>query len=220
MKYLQPALYAEGPTDEYFLSALLERLCNEICTERGTEIVEVSPVLSLAHPRAINEQPRHERILACVREAAAAWNLLFIHADGGGDEDAAYEERVRPAMNRVMQMFPNHRVVAVIPLRETEAWGICDGDALRDVFGTTLSDKDLGVPHRPQLAESVPDPKRLLQDTFSRTHPTVRRLRRGVSPLLGALGQRVSLEKLRRLSAFQRLEDNLTRVLREQRFIT
>jgi hypothetical protein len=219
MKYLQLALYAEGATDEYFLSPLLQRMCEELCAAHGTEPVEVSGVLGLRHAESISTEPRHDRILACAREAEDAWNVLFVHSDGDGSPRTARQQRVQPAINLVMQEYPARQAVAVVPLRETEAWGICDGDALREVFGTTFSNQAMGVPDPPHNAETILDPKRILEGAFTLTRPTAQRRRRGVSPLLGALGQQVSLNTLRRVPAFRTFETELTDALRFQRFI-
>ncbi len=41
MHYLGIALYAEGPTDYYFLRPLLQRLCEDICLRESPHSVEV-----------------------------------------------------------------------------------------------------------------------------------------------------------------------------------
>lgn len=53
------------------------------------------------------------------------------------------------------------------------------------------------------------DPKKALDDAFLKTKPTSRRRRQGASPMLNALGESVSLERLRRLPGFQALEHEL-----------
>lgn len=109
--------------------------------------------------------------------------------------------------------------VAVIPIRETEAWTLVDGDAIRQVFGTTLSDSQLGIPRGAGAVESALDPKALLRSALAATNPPGRKRRQSVSPMLNALGESVSLERLRELSAFKRLEHELEEAFRELNII-
>ncbi len=216
MYYLGLALYAEGPTDYHFLCPLLARLCEDVCTRDAAHAVEVSEVLRLDHPPAADEASRVERIVLAAREARNAWRILFIHADGAGDPERKRKEQAQPAIDRLHQEHADARLgVAVIPVRETEAWAIIDGDALRSVLGTTLSDEALGLPSSAGVAEGAPDPKALLNTAFNATRPAGLRRRRGVSPMLNALGEQVSLPRLRELAAFSLLEHELRQALRQ-----
>lgn len=215
MDYLGLALYAEGPTDYSFLCPLLARVCEDLCTRDAAHPVEVSEVLRLDHPGAAGEASRAERVVLAGREASDAWRILFIHADGAGDPESKRREQAQPAIDRLYQEHAETRLgVAVIPVRETEAWAIVDGDALRSVFGTTMTDQALGLPSTAGVAEGTLDPKALLNTAFSATHPSGQRRRRGVSPMLNALGEQVSLPRLRELAAFALLENELRQALR------
>ena len=216
MDYLGLALYAEGPTDYNFLCPLLARLGEDVCTRDAEHAVEASEGLRLAHTPAADEASRVERIVRAAREARNAWRILFVHADGAGDPERKRKEQAQPAIDRLYQEHADARLgVAVIPVRETEAWAIVDGDALRSVFGTTLSDEALGLPSSAGVAEGAPDPKALLNTAFNATHPSGLRRRRGVSPMLNALGEQVSLPRLRGLAAFSLLEHELRQALRQ-----
>ncbi|MDA0235429.1 MAG: DUF4276 family protein, partial [Proteobacteria bacterium] len=99
--------------------------------------------------------------------------------------------------------------IAVVPIRETESWALADSDAIRRVFGTPLSDEVLELPRNAADVETTRDPKRTLHLAFLKTNPSSRKRRQGVSPMLNALGEAVSLDRLRRLSGFQALETEL-----------
>lgn len=220
MRYLGLALYAEGPGDYQFLSPLLQRLCDALCREAAMQPVDIGDIVGLDHSAAVSDRPRAERILDAARAHAGAWQLLFVHGDGAADPMAARARLTQPALDLLAGEFGGRgRGVAVVPIRETEAWAICDGDALREVFGSTLDDRQLGLPPSPRDAETVVDPKRLLAEAFSRSNPSPRRLRRGVSPMLNALGGAVSLVRLRQLSAFQLLEAELRQALKDLRVL-
>lgn len=216
MYYLGLALYAEGRTDYGFLCPLLARLCEDLCTREGEQAVDVSEVLALDHPASANAAPREQRIVEAALEASGAWKILFVHADGAGDPERKRQEQAQPAIDRLRREYADEGfAIAVIPVRETEAWAIVDGDALRRVFGTTLTDDELGLPRSPSAAEAAPDPKVLLSTAFIATHPSGRRRKQGVSPLLNLLGEEVSLPRLRELAAFSALEGELRQALRQ-----
>lgn len=216
MRYLGLALYAEGPTDYRFLSPLLSRLCEDVCLHRSDQQVDLGPMLELDDPRGMKQSPRGERIARAAQNAAGSWNVLFVHGDGDGDPAAAVRERIAPALALVRDAgLPRTEGIAVVPVRETEAWTLVDGDALRDVFGASLDDAALGLPATGPAVESVPDPKEALRSAFAATRPGGRRARAGtgVSTLLNALGERVSLPRLRAVPSFRAVENDLIAAL-------
>lgn len=220
MHYLGLALYAEGKTDYYFLRPLLQRLCEELCTQEASQAVEVSTVLALDHPESKQDASREVRILAAAEQARDAWRILFVHADAAGNATHAREQLTQPAIDQLRQRFAAQGVgVAVVPVRETEAWAINDGDALRQVFGTTLSDAEMGIPQTSAAVESTADPKAVLNTAFDATRPSGRRKRQGVSPMLNAIGEQVSFARLRQLQAFFSLENELRLALTQLRIL-
>lgn len=213
MRYLSLALFAEGPTDYYFLRPLLQRLCEDICVREARMPVEVSEVLGLDDPDTEERLSRDVRIARSAQMARGAWNILFVHADGANDPDRVREEQITPALHRVGELMGAEGLgVAVVPIRETEAWAIVDGDALRCAFGTELTDQELGLPSIRNV-ESTTDPKTILQRAFTATYPTGRRLRQGTSPYLNTLGEQVSLDSLRRIPSFSTLENDVHQAL-------
>jgi hypothetical protein len=216
MQYLGLALYAEGRTDYYFLSPLLQRLCEDVCAGEALQPVEVSDVIGLDHPPSVNNANREQRIVSAAGTARGAWKILFVHADGAGNPQRVRAQQVEPALASLRSVFGNDGVgVAVVPIRETEAWVIADGDAIRHVFDTQRTDSELGLPSPSRAAESVADPKASLDSAFAVTEPSGRRRKQGVSPYLSALGEQVSLTRLRELDAFLALEAELKAALRQ-----
>lgn len=219
MQYLGLALYAEGSTDYYFLRPLLQRLCEDLCASEAIGKVDVSEVLALTHPAEAQDEPREQRVLAAAKWAHDSWRVLFVHADGANDPARARNEQVEPSLKLLREAFENDGVgVAVVPIREIEAWAIVDGDAIRSVFGTDLSDADLGLPAR-RAVETVSNPKAVLLGAFHATQPSGRRRRQGTGPYLNTLGEVVSLSQLRELAAFERLVSDLRAALRELRIL-
>jgi hypothetical protein len=219
MQYLGLALYAEGPTDYYFLRPLLQRLCEDLCTRDAVGPVEVSEVLALNHPQDLGETSRSQRILAAAELSRGAWNLLFVHSDGAKDPRRARAEQVEPSLELLRDRCGHDGVgVAVVPIRETEAWAIADGEAIRRVFGTRLMDRELGLPEG-RAVEELADPKAVLNAAFKATQPSGRRRKQGASPYLNTLGEQVSLACLRNLAAFATLEVELKVALNHLRIL-
>lgn len=216
MRYLGLALYAEGPTDERFLGPLLLRLSVDICHRASRHRIEINDeLLILTHSGKLGRASREDRIVDAARQAQGSWSILFVHADADGDAVRARRERTQPALDRLRQEFDARgQGVAVIPVRETEAWALCDGDALRSCFGSTLDDRALGLPANAKAVERLADPKRCLDDVYAASRAGVRRRpHRSVHEMYGALGEQVALDRLRGLHAFAALETELTQVL-------
>lgn len=214
MHYIGLALYAEGKTDYYFLRPVLLRLTTELCLQAPGIVELAEEVIGLDHPSAAADLPRPRRIVEAAKLARGAWRILFVHADGAGDPEQARQTLIAPAIELLIQEYVAAGVaVAVVPVRETEAWALVDGSALRGVFGCTLTDDQMGLPSM-RAVETEQDPKRRLEQAFEATHPSARRRRQGVAPLLNALGETVSLDALRKLSSFQALEAEVRAALR------
>jgi hypothetical protein len=215
MHYLGLALYAEGKTDYYFLRPLLLRLCMDICLHQATRQVELNEeFIALDDPAHARGASRETRIVEAAKQARGAWRVVFVHTDGAGDPERARAQLAQPALDLLRQECADDGVgVAVIPIRETEAWALVDGDALRQVFCTTLNDDQLGVPALGTV-ETLQDPKARLDQVFLATNPPARSRRAGTSPWLQSLGEVVSLGRLRQLPGFQALETELILALR------
>ena len=211
MRYLGLALFAEGSTDHRFLSPILSRVTEELCLQHSHEVVETGAILELHSPPKFWERDRATRIAEAAREARGAFNILFIHTDGAGDPEMARRERIDPAVQRIIEAGVGRWEcpVAVVPVRETEAWALVDGDALRAAFGTVLEDERLGIPSRCREVESISDPKRVLEQAFANVIGSARRRKRKAAAFMDAIGERVQLTLLRQVPAFQRFEREL-----------
>lgn len=213
MHYLGLALYAEGRTDYAFLCPLLLRLCEDVC--RGArQAVDIGGVLPLDDPPGMARAPRDERIARAADEARPAWNILFVHADADADAHAALRERVWPSAERIRQRaYARAEIVAVIPVRETEAWTLADGDAIRRVLGTSLGNEALGLRSRGASLERLGDPKEQWNAILAAARRSRRSPRRDLAGLLPPLGERCDLDCLRELPSFQHLEADLRSAL-------
>jgi uncharacterized protein DUF4276 len=220
MRYLGLALYAEGPTDYYFLKPLLRRLCEELCARRGEGVLEIGDLLELDDPADRREESREERITAAALAAKSAWHVLFIHADGAGHPDRSREEQIAPAMRRLgPELGAGYDSVAVIPIRETEAWLLADGNALRQAFGTNRTNDELGIPSIPGEVERIADPKQILNAACMAATSRRRGRLKKASAYFEIVGECVCLAELSKVPAFKAMYDELSIALHRLGFI-
>lgn len=163
------------------------------------------------------EDDRNERIRRILLDSASSFDILFVHADGGGDPQGVRASQFEPwtEWTRSQDLFRESRTVAVIPIREMEAWALADGEALRLAFGTVLSDDEMGLPDRPRDVEGILDPKKALGEIHTRVVGRRRRKKEQTANFLSTIGERIRLERLRQVPAFRLLEQELREALEE-----
>lgn len=213
MHYLGLALYAEGAGDYQLLSPLLQRTAEDICIRRAIRPVDISEVIPIDHFPADASAPRAERVISAARQHRGAWKVVFVHGDGSGNAASARANLVTPALTAVATEFSACRGVGVVPIRESEAWALCDGNAIRSVFNTTIDDRNLGLPGSAAAVEAEIDPKAKLRAAFLATNPAPQRRRRGVGAMLSVLGGAIDLDRLRQLQSFRTMEEDLDSAL-------
>lgn len=221
MHYLQLALLAEGSSDHRFLPTILRKLAIDLCSRHATRPIDVADdVLDLTALRIssdMNDEDRGEKTRKILLDAAKSFNILFVHADGGGEPQRARISQFEPwaEWTRGQDVFQESRPVAVVPVREMEAWTLADGDALRAAFGTVLSDDELGLPNRPKDVETILDPKKTLEEVHTRVVGRRRRKKERTATFLSAIGERIRLDLLRQIPAFEVLDGDLQQALRD-----
>lgn len=213
-RWLGLALYAEGPTDHRFLDELLRRAAEHLLLDAG-HAAELSAVQRL--PAFVGDSTRADRIAAGAERAQGAFHVLFVHADGGGDPQRARTERVQPGIDTMHERLGagGRCGVAVVPVRETEAWALADANCLRRVLGTTRSAVELGLPESADDIERLMDPKA----TFAAVVRAARGGRRGrrrpaPTSYLDLIGQQARVTELIRLTAFATMLEDLDEALR------
>jgi Domain of unknown function (DUF4276) len=214
LRYLSLALHCEGPTDRRFLEPLIRRALLRLVASRCSTPVDIAEqFVDLA---ASSKELEHiaSRIIA----TASAVDLVFVHADGGINPERARTERFEPVVEQVGEVGGEQplTLVAVVPIRETEAWLLADPDGLRTAFGTTRSIDELGLPANAGDVEHVVDPKALLVEAYQRAIGPRRRRRisRGYQSFFALLGEQVALVRLEDVPAFRRFEADLIVALR------
>ncbi|WP_158575891.1 DUF4276 family protein [Streptomyces corynorhini] len=195
-RYLTVGLLAEGPEDEIFLSAVAVRQLKELAA-RHPEPFDVGD--TPLRGRCSTARTAHGPLCAEAVDLASDCDLLLIHND----------HRERNKIEKICQdiALPSHcRIVGVVPVRETEAWLLADGPLLGSLPGAVSA----LIPSSPRDVERTADPKALL----SRILPGG-----DTRELAEFLGERVDLDRLRNLPAYQLWCAELTAALKELRFL-
>lgn len=207
-RYSTLAFLREGKTDEVFLSKVLLRATERLCSLHAGGLVDFGPLQEL--------MPQDRTMEACKKVAvdcAGRYDILFVHTDGNGDPEKARRERVAPIAQAVRESgHPPCRAVPVVPVRMMEAWALADGDALRHALGCAKSDSEFGLPSPRQNLEKESDPKSLLNhcSAVARGGRRSRRTRGGPSSgFLDRVAEAVSLDSLAKLPSYSRFERDL-----------
>lgn len=207
MRYLASALVAEGATDDRFLRPLLSRALEEVCYREFDEMVEVSEVQVLRGYGGPHAVPK---IVGLVDDQPDSYKVVFVHRDQGANPSRVHAEWVEPL--RAQWGDRAERLVMVVPVRETEAWMLADGNALRAVLRVSWPDNQLGVPSAPRRVEEIADPKRVLQRVGAR-------ISRAFTGYYERLGEEVSIDALRRVPAFRQWWDDTCDALTQVGFV-
>lgn len=208
MHELRFTLLSDGSSDRALLP-LLRMLLQEHCEE-------VALQSEWADLRRLREPPRGlgERVQEALRLYPC--ELLFVHRDA---ENQAPDDRRREIQAALAQVETNGSppVVCVIPVRMQEAWLLVSESAIRRAAGNPNGSEPLDLPELSQL-ESEPDPKAVLHGALKQASGLrgVRRKRFAVHARVHRVADHIeSLSSLRKLSAFQRLEEDLSEVLED-----
>lgn len=169
-------------------------------------------------PYAIEYAPIHRGSLS-MRVAQALQdfpcNLLFVHRDAEGAKPADRQLEIDAA--RPAEANGAH-LVAVIPVRMTEAWLLFDESAIRRAADNPNGNTMLNLP-RLTSVEQLPDPKTTLFEALRRASglspQRLKRFRPEAGRLrIAELVADADFSPLRQLPAFQRLEAQVRAVFR------
>ena len=200
-------LFAEGPSDFRFLTTLLFREAFALVSARGTQAVIVSePVVRLP-----GRSPVDRANVAC--ESARDVDIFVVHADASRTgADAVRRETVDALRTRAREgcAVPRGRFVGLIPIREMEAWALCDEEAIAVACGFENWPRSRLVPWSRSEIERIEDPKRALDEVVADL--LGRRSRRrtaAAAAYLDRIGELASLERLRELASYRAFADDL-----------
>jgi hypothetical protein len=154
-----------------------------------------------------------ERILKCIELYPC--DLLFVHRD-------AARERLETRISEIVRAVESARcsqgippAVCVVPVRMQEAWLLFDETAIRRAAGNPNGRQPMQLPGV-EICETLPDPKDVLHKALRDASGLAGRCLRGFDSPQAALRLADLIDDfapLRTLSAFMRLERDLTNVI-------
>ncbi|MEF9903401.1 DUF4276 family protein [Streptomyces sp. P9-A2] len=192
-RYLSLALLTEGASDQWFLVPLIDRQITELALEAPAGFdysgADVGECFTVAHRDLVVRQ---------VADLLCYYDIVMIHHD--------HNERSK--VDALRDRFPDdaHRIVALVPVRETEAWMLADPAALKEAAPTR--DTAWEVSHD---VEKAADPKAVLKAALGG--------RRDAERDFGRLGQTVALDALRKVPAYRAWTAELRRAMERLRFL-
>jgi hypothetical protein len=212
MNTLSLALYSEGSTDNRFLPSIIVNTARHILDNHHQNETGVSPIRLI---EVQNKNKRPEAILQAAYEASEN-HALIVHADADHPKaDNARNERFDPGLHLVQQKNGNlcKNLLPIIPIQAIEAWMLADCEMLLIELRTDLSARELGIPEKASLVESISKPKLRLNEAIARVNKYRRPHQRvNIRFLYEPLGQRIRLDRLKQLNAYKQFEKELTQV--------
>jgi hypothetical protein len=203
VKWVCPAFASEGPTDDRFLPNVINRAIVDLCARHFSDYVEVADAVVVRDrggPASIPD------VVAELRRNAGSYNMVIFHHDAGANRDRVDREWVEPMRAAWAATDSSDPLIFVVPVRETEAWALADGDAIRRVYGVSWDNARLGVPDNPRDVCDVHDPKKVLAAIGKAVGSRVTNYH-------ARLGELVSLDRLAAVEAYSEWRGHMVHVL-------
>lgn len=219
MKQVIIGFATEGPTDVRFLESIIQRSFEDVAFECNGQ-VEVLPV------QYIEKQSGGfiDMVKNCARRSEELGIMvLCIHADAEGASDAnTFNNKIKPAFS-VIDATMNEPVcknlVTIVPVQMSEAWMLSDKDLLKTEIGTNKSNLELGLHRAP---ESYSDPKKAIDDAIRTARQATTRRRRHeltIAELYLPIGQKITLDKLEKLSSYKKFKEAVRGAFRKLNYL-
>lgn len=209
MTDIRYTLVSDGSSDR-ILIPILNWLLEEILPESAIQPQWADLSWRKDPPKALGDQLRTAiDLYPC--------DLLFVHRDAETQEP---DERRREIIDALDASGVELPAISVVPIRMSEAWLLLNEMAIRTAVGRPTGKVQLHLPS-PEQIENVPQPKELLFQALRDASESTGRRLANLNP--HALRHRVAeliddFSPLRRLSAFQRLEEDLRTEFQQSRW--
>ncbi|MFK7796369.1 MAG: DUF4276 family protein [Aureispira sp.] len=188
------AYFGEGSTDQRFLFPIIQRTFQNLVVDAAFEIRVSEPIYFGKSTKDIASQA----------ESVEGFSVVCIHVDGDVNSyEEAYDYKYAP---KAQQLDTNDTtIIPVIPIRTIEAWMLVDEATLLKKLQTTK----MPFPLKSDV-EKIGRPKEDLNKIIravQRTMPKKRQKVINIENLYTPLGNELPLDKLQRLSSYQKFQD-------------
>lgn len=207
------ALATEGSTDLKLLSSIIKRTFDKIAFAECRQEIEIFDPVNLKQMHGDIQNKAINYAKEAVNNGA---NILCFHADADDPtDDRAFRQRIDPAFKAIQEDEQDlcKNLVAIVPVRMTEAWMLADKDLLKSELGTTKDDSELGINKSP---ESFANPKKIIEEAIKKARAGKHRRRKlPIEQLYIPIGQRIELEKLELLPSYVKFRKAVQDVFKE-----
>ena len=214
---LQIGFTVEGTTDERFLSNIIRKTYENLVFECSSDIEVHSPEFL---------ETDSTDFIAGIEALAVEYDffhVICVHCDADSkDATRVLSNKINPAFDAVRRNINACKnLVAVVPVRMTEAWMMCDLDLLKQKIGTSMSNADLNLPEKVHQIERIANPKHTINETIrlSQTEISRRRRKLTISDLYSPISQELSIESLMNLPSYQKFAEDARDSLRELNYL-
>ncbi len=208
----------EGPTDVRFLGSIIQRTFEEVAFEcKGA--VEVLPVQYLEKKTGSFVETMSVYAEKAVERGVM---VLCIHTDAdAANDNNAFKYKITPAFKSIQESDDElcKNLVAVVPVRVTEAWMLAELEILKSEIGTSKGDSELCLDKVP---ESYAVPKQVIIEAIRLAHadfPTRRRRKLVIGKLYQPLGQKIPIEALERLASYRKFKAAVREAYRQLNYL-
>lgn len=215
MNMLVMGLYVEGPTDNRFLPAIIQRTAEQILFQHDrAEVIVLEPIIMKKYPDIVH---RDEGILQAARDAYG-FHALIVHADADGPtRDEAFRYRFEPG-NRLVQACTEKvckDILSIIPVRMIEAWMLADLEQFHKALGIRMSQQESMLHLKAKQVELYHNPKAVITSVIQRTYPDKpQQWSRIRGQLYADLAPMIRLSQLKDVPAYQQFVSDLTATLK------
>lgn len=216
------SFYGEGTTDYRFLMPIIKRTVDDVIFECCDFDVDVDDISEVKISKTGESFP--EYVVDATKKALENGSqLLIVHTDS---DKETYEERYQNKFIPAYEALRNNGsteikdfeedLIPIIPIRMIEAWMLADIDLLKSEIGTKLSNADLKLTGNP---ESTADPKAKISEAIRLAKEEESYKQKvsvkNIGSLYESIGSKISLDKLKRLSAYNKFLIELKRGLKK-----
>jgi hypothetical protein len=216
MAQLFVGIIAEGNTDYRFFKPIIEKTLTNIAYYCRCQIDIDLKAINCEKGNSFNDY-----VLNASKKGSQEYgiSILIVHTDADDlSSSNAYKNKINPAKALIENQPENthcKKIVALVPIRETESWMLADKDAFIKSIGTKKNINELNISGNP---ETFTNPKERIEDAIRIGRENMpRKLRNNlkISDLYSYLGQAIQIDSLRTYNSFIDFENNIKNVFEE-----
>lgn len=218
--FILASLFTEGTTDVRFLESIVKKTLDDLAFECSGEIETELKIIDIKKA-GLNFNEQVFSASQITKEFGAL--ILFIHTDADDiNDESIFNAKIFPAKEFLNEQEDNivcKKIVAIVPVKMTEAWMLADKNLLKEEIGIEGTDIDLGIHRNP---EETNNPKAVIENIIrlSKENQVKRKRRAGlnISDLYQIIGQKIELSELERLASYNKFKSSLKDMLKELNF--